>query len=120
MSVGYQGPARELRLAVPLRLEENMNAKDAAVTAKQYLIDLLSDEAITPPTLEEIWLEPQEDGGVWYVTLAVRRRMAAADGNSAAAKLGLLSLPDLKVVRIADRDGKPLSVRDRMSPILAK
>ena len=90
-----------------------MEAKQAVDIAKRHILDLFSDESIAPPTLEEIWLEPSE--GVWLVTLGVRRPFGM---DTAASRLGLSQLPDYKVVRVSDADGRPISVRDRLAEAL--
>lgn len=95
-----------------------MDAKEAATAAKKHLAEILSDEAIAPPTLEEIWFESSEQ--VWYVTLGVRRLTEADTAGSVANRLGLSRIPDYKVVRISDKDGSALSIRDRLSQMFAK
>jgi hypothetical protein len=96
-----------------------MEAKQAVVTAKQHLRDIYASaaEPIDPPTLEEIWFEPEED--VWHITLGLRRVTPTAAPNSAASRLGLV-LPEYKVVRISDKDGRALSIRDRMAEATAR
>ena len=95
-----------------------MDVKQAAAAAKKHLSELLADEAIAVPTLEEIWLEPKDD--IWYVTLAVRRLPTDTEAASPAGRLGLTRLPDYKVVRISNKDGTALSMRDRLSEVMAK
>ncbi len=95
-----------------------MEAKEVATAAKQHLADIMADESIAPPTLEEIWFEPSEQ--VWYVTLGVRRLAERVAAGSVANRLGLSRLPDYKVVRISDKDGSALSIRDRLPQMLAK
>lgn len=89
-----------------------MNAKEAAAVAKRHLADILADESIEPPTLEEVWFESKKD--VWRVTLAVRRIRTKADKDSAADRLGLALLPDYKTITISDKDGSVIAMRDRM------
>ncbi len=93
-----------------------MTPKEAASAAKKHLAELLADEAIAPPTLEEIW----QQAGVWVVTLAVRRLPTELEAASPAGRLGLTRLPDLKVVEISDKDGAVISMKDRMTYAMAK
>ncbi len=93
-----------------------MEAKEAVLRAKKHLIHVYEGEDIAAPTLEEVWFEPAKK--IWFVTLGVRR--IAMSQGSVADRLGLASLPDYKVVRISDTDGKALSVRDRVSDAFAK
>lgn len=86
-----------------------MDIKQAVVVAKNYLIDVLSDEAVELPTLEEVWFEDKK--GHWQVTLGVRRKFAS---DTAAGRLGLSFVPDYKTVTISDKDGRVVSVRDRL------
>jgi len=86
-----------------------MEAKEAVAAAKTYFRELSPDDP--PPSLEEIWFEDQ--GGVWCVTLGVRR-LAAGPNSIGMAALSGQSLA-YKVVRIRDKDGKPISVRNRES-----
>ena len=83
-----------------------MEAKEAVAAAKTYFRDLSPDDPT--PTLEEIWFEDQ--GGLWCVTLGVGRPshhggigIGAPSGQSLA----------YKVVRIRDKDGKPISIKNR-------
>lgn len=89
-----------------------MNAKEAVAAAKKHLVDIMSDEAIDPPTLEEVWFEAKKE--VWRVTLAVRRIPKKADKESAASRLGLTPLPDYKTITISDKDGGIVSLKDRI------
>lgn len=84
-----------------------MEAKQAVAIAKRYLADIMSDEAIEAPTLEEVWLAKS----LWRVTLGVRRKFSP---DSAAGRVGLTSLPNYKTVTIADKDGRVISVRERL------
>lgn len=86
-----------------------MDVKEAVVNAKKHVLDVMSDESIEPPTLEEVWFDKRKS--VWRVTLGIRR-VAAAD--SAAGRLGLRSIPDYKTVTLSDDGGKIISLKDRL------
>lgn len=89
-----------------------MEPREAVAAAKKHLIDIFAGENIEPPTLEEVWFDAKDQ--TWAVTLAVRRKGAA---GSVIDRLGL---HDLKVVRIADKDGRVVAIRDRLNDIVAR
>mgnify|MGYP001156639380 CR=1 FL=1 len=82
-----------------------MKAKEAVAAAKKHLIEIFSGEDIEPPTLEEVWLDNEDK--TWAVTFAVRRK------RSALSVTDRLGLRDLKVVRISDKDGSVVAIRDQ-------
>ena len=84
-----------------------MDAKQAVAIAKKHFQDIFAEDSIAPPVLEEIWFDHSEK--VWNITLRMQRRTA-----SAADALGLNTLRDLKVVRVSDEDGTPLSIRNQV------
>ncbi len=86
-----------------------MEVKQAVAAAKLFLVEVMGDEPIDPPTLEEVWLEDKKT--LWRVTLGVRRKLPP---ESAAGRLGLSQLPDYKTVTISNRDGKLVSIRNRL------
>ena len=82
-----------------------MDVKQAVSSARSHLVEVFSDELVSPPTLEEVWFDDAE--GQWCVTFGLKR-------SRPGAALGALVLPfDFKVVRLAEQDGKPISIRDR-------
>jgi hypothetical protein len=86
-----------------------MDVKTAVANAKRHILEVMSDESIEPPSLEEVWFDKKNN--VWKVTLGVRRRSAP---DTAAGRLGLSLLPTYKTVTVADDDGNIVSLRDRM------
>ena len=84
-----------------------MDVKQAARTAKKYVIDIFSDEQIDHVGLEEVKFD--HDSDVWEITIGFSRPWDRA----------LLQIaPDparrsYKVVRINDTDGHVLSVVHR-------
>lgn len=81
-----------------------MDVKRAIEIAKQHLADVFSDEAMSPPQLEEVWFEDADQ--VWCVTLGFWRKPAGP-------LIGTISNRSYKVVRVSDTSGKPLSIRNR-------
>ncbi|MEQ1696958.1 MAG: hypothetical protein ABL901_14070 [Hyphomicrobiaceae bacterium] len=86
-----------------------MEAKDAVYVAKAYFEELFSEKG----TLEEIWFDERE-GGMWYVTLGLKREMQP---QVSVFNTGKPAYPRIdttyKVVRVRDKDGKALSVKNR-------
>lgn len=82
-----------------------MDVKQAVSIAKTYLADLLVEEKVRALTLEEVWFE--EGTRHWRITLGVHRDLLP--GQLLGAKLG----PDYKSLRVSDKDGKVVSVRNR-------
>ena len=87
-----------------------MTPKEAVASAKLHLAELLAGEGLLPPTLEEIWFDKKEKS--WVVTLGILRQ------DDSGKVLGRLGLRDLKVVRILDKDGSMVAVRDRLNESL--
>ena len=89
-----------------------MEAKQVIALAKQHLTELFADELTTSPTLEEIWLD--ERSNEWCVTLGVRRptNHVEQDWLRGLGSKGR-TVPDYKVVRVSDKDGKVVSVLNR-------
>ena len=86
-----------------------MEAKDAVIVAKNYFAELFSEQG----SLEEIWFDEREDG-MWYVTLGLKREVQP---TTTIFSLGKESYPKVvttyKVVRVRDKDGKAISVKNR-------
>lgn len=81
-----------------------MEPKAAVAAAKAHFQQAFEEN----PTLEEIWFEEPKDGGIWCVTLGIRER-------TQISPLGLQSreAKDYKVVRIRDKDGSLVSIKNR-------
>jgi hypothetical protein len=65
-----------------------MDVKTAVAGAQRYLLDIMSDESIELPSLEEVWFDKKNNA--WKVTLGVRRKSAT---DTPAGRLGLSALP---------------------------
>jgi hypothetical protein len=89
-----------------------LQPKEAVAAAKKQLIEIFSGEGIAPPTLEEIWYDEVEQ--VWVVTLGVRRV------DQAGKIVDRLGLRDYKAVRVSDKDGSVVAIRDRFNDALAQ
>ncbi|HEY2885763.1 MAG TPA: hypothetical protein VGJ08_11180 [Rhizomicrobium sp.] len=85
-----------------------MNVKEAVAIAKRHLSDLFAEEGIHDLGLEEV--EFDEAGDVWSVTLGFSRPWDRALGAAATV---LRPARAYKVVRMANSDGRILSVRNR-------
>ena len=85
-----------------------VDVKQAAKTAKKYVVDLFADEQIDHVGLEEVKFDDSSD--VWEITI----------GFSRPWDRGLLPIaPDparrsYKIVRISDADGQVMSVVHRV------
>ena len=87
-----------------------MNAKEAVAAARAHFADLFADDH---PTLEEVWFEEREDA--WCVTMGVQRPFKPAMSVFNLNKDHPQEVTVYKVVRISNKDGKPLSVKNRES-----
>lgn len=82
-----------------------MEPRQAVAAAKTALSVVFAEEAqATAPTLEEIWFEPGDQ--LWCVTLGLHRRSGLTFGP-------LLDPTVFKVVRIRDKDGSLVSIKNR-------
>ncbi len=84
-----------------------MDAKQAVAIAKQHFQEVFAEDSSSPPSLEEIWFDHGDKS--WNVTLRMHRRTAGALHDV----LGANPYGDLKVVSISDKDGTPVSIRNR-------
>ena len=90
-----------------------MDVRQAARTAKEYIVDLFADEQITNVGLEEVVFEDMSNN--WKITIGFSRpwdrknalAVALADPRSARS---------YKVIRIDDDDGRVVSLTDRVLP----
>ena len=93
-----------------------MDVKEAAQTAKEYVMDLFSDEEITHVGLEEVEFENASQD--WKITIGftrpwdIKSPLLTALGDQRAAR-------SYKVIRISDDDGEVRSVKDRVLPASA-
>ena len=90
-----------------------MDVRQAARTAKEYIIDLFDDEQVTNVGLEEVVFDDMSNN--WKITIGFSRPwdqknplvIAVADPRSARS---------YKVIRIDDNDGHVVSLTDRVLP----
>jgi len=85
-----------------------MDVKQAVATAKAHFNIVFADEEIGDPTLEEVWFDERRK--VWCVTIGIRRDVPS---RSLLEPFTRQSQIYYKTVRISDKDGKPLSIRNR-------
>ncbi len=88
-----------------------MDVKEAAKTAKTYLAELYSDEAIMNVGLEEV--EFDDVSGNWKITIGFSRPWDQR-GPMVAALVERSSSRSYKVIRINDEDGLVISLTDRL------
>lgn len=93
-----------------------MDVREAARTAKEYLIDLFDGEDIKNVGLEEVVFDEASDS--WRITIGFSRpweRNAVA--TPLAVTLGDRRPPrSYKVVSVNDEDGSVVSLTDRVLP----
>ena len=93
-----------------------MESKEAARTAKDYIIDLFADEAITDVGFEEVYFDHESND--WKITIGFHRpwdhrnKLLTALGEQYPAR-------SYKVVRIENEDGHVISVADRVLPAVS-
>ncbi len=85
-----------------------MQVKEAVVRAKGYLEELFKDEGLRELGLEEVEFDESADS--WSVTLGFSRPWDSALGAAAGI---LKPNRSYKVVRIANSDGHPISIKNR-------
>ncbi len=85
-----------------------MNVKEAVARAREYVLDLFSEDGISNLALEEI--EFDEGSGEWRITLGFSRPWEHPLGGSLMTHQPRRSY---KLVRIADQSGAVLSVKNR-------
>ncbi len=94
-----------------------MEGKEAARTAKNYIIDLFADEAIADVGFEEVYFDHESND--WKITIGFHRpwdhrnKLLTALGDQYPAR-------SYKVVRIDDEDGRVISVTDRVLPAVSE
>lgn len=83
-----------------------MKAKEAVQAAKDHVLDLFEGEGVTAIGLEEIEVE----GSYWKITIGFARPW----DKSISTVLGGQGGRSYKVVRVSNKDGQILSVKDRV------
>lgn len=94
-----------------------MNIKEAAQYAKQYVVDLFTQEDIKDIGLEEIEFDGTSD--IWRVTIGFSRPWDRINEASYASSVNeFLGTPrkrirEMKIVTLDDSNGRILSVKNR-------
>lgn len=91
--------------------DTNMDVREAAQVAKEYLIDLFDGEGITNVGLEEV--EFDEESIDWKITVGFSRPWDHKNPLTAALAEGRPAR-SYKVLRINDEDGRVISVKERV------
>lgn len=89
---------------------QEMNVKEAIDIAKRYIREIYSGEKIENLGLEEV--EFEEMHGTWSVTLGFSRPWQHAAVGTFLHDFSP-KRRDYKIIRISDKDGKVLSVKNR-------
>lgn len=96
-----------------------MNVKAAVNVAKNYVKDLFADEEVVDLGLEEVEFNNEDD--IWNITVGFSRpqklRLGALSALNAVGIDPPSGLRIYKVVRINDKSGAVLSVKNR-EPVL--
>lgn len=91
-----------------------MDVKQAVDMAKRYIIDVYSDEKITNVGLEEVDFD--ESQKVWFVTIGFSRPWdEPRNALAALSAQGAYTKRAFKTIRVSDRDGRVLSIKNRES-----
>ena len=85
-----------------------MDRKEAVAVARDYVVDLFSDEKINDVGLEEI--EYDRRRGKWLVTVGLTR---VTDANIFLKELGGVPRRSYKLVTIDEKTGQAISLKDR-------
>jgi hypothetical protein len=88
-----------------------MDVREAVATAKKFVGELFAPENMTNLGLEEV--EFDEAAGEWRVTVGFSRPWDAMGGLAAALAHQSNARRSYKVVRISERTGNVVSVRNR-------
>lgn len=88
-----------------------MDVRDAVAAAKKHVQDLFSEEKILNLGLEEI--EFDESTGIWCITLGFSRPWEMPQNALAVLARQLQPPRAYKIVRISDKTGQLLSVKNR-------
>jgi hypothetical protein len=91
-----------------------MDVKEAVALAKKYIVDIYASEQVTNVGLEEVDFDPAKS--VWFVTIGFSRPWDEPRNVLAAlAAQGTYTKRAFKVLRVSDKDGKVLSIKNRES-----
>jgi hypothetical protein len=88
-----------------------MDVKEAVSSAKHHLSNLYSEEKIANLGLEEV--EYDDQNNIWHVTLGFSRPWETPRNILTALGQEVQPPRTYKVVRITDKDGRVLSVKNR-------
>lgn len=83
-----------------------MEPKEAVKAAKAFFLDIVGEES----TLEEVWFDDKADE--WCVTFGIRHR-SVGGLRSVSGILQPKEVADYKVVRLRNKDGSFVSIRNR-------
>ena len=83
-----------------------MKAKEAVQAAKDHILDLFEGEGVTAVGLEEI----EEEGSYWKITIGFTRSWDKGVATVLTGHGGR----SYKVIRVNNKDGRILSVKDRV------
>ena len=89
-----------------------MDAKEAARTAKGYLVDLFADEEVKNVGLEEIEFDPCSR--MWKITIGFSRPWDWRGGGNFSFEDVRPPARSYKVIRIDDENRSIESVKDRL------
>ena len=89
-----------------------MDVKEATHIARNYITDVFADEEIAQLGLEEVVQD--QDTKEWRITLGFVRPWDKQ--GVLGLRMGLKVPRDYKVVTIDDRDGRVISLTDRLMP----
>ena len=84
-----------------------MDAKEAAQAAKNYVLELFGDEGIANIGLEEIEMDRSN---CWKITIGFNRTW----DRTISSVLGRDDDRSYKVIQVSNKNGRILSVRDRI------
>lgn len=92
-----------------------IDVKRAVTIAKDHVRNVFGEDGGASPTLEEVWLDEEEN--IWNVTVGIRQdpaRMAALGGAAKYHMRGATFYDrDYRVVRISASSGQPIAVKMR-------
>jgi len=91
-----------------------MDVKEVVALAKEYIVDIYASEQVTNVGLEEVDFDPVKS--VWFVTIGFSRPWDEPRNVLAAlAAQGAYTKRAFKTLRVSDKDGKVLSIKNRES-----
>ncbi|MHB8423811.1 MAG: hypothetical protein ACYDB9_01470 [Gammaproteobacteria bacterium] len=91
-----------------------MDVKEVVEIAKRYIMDIYASEKITNVGLEEVDFDGTK--GVWFVTIGFSRPWDEPRNTFAVlAAQGAYTKRAFKTLRVSDKDGNVLSIKNRES-----